>query len=200
MNNMEVARPISKTAWQRAARILFSFFICFHLAVIVILANGNSFLGRKLEPWLTPYGNLLGLNVTWTFFAPDPAHTMFVKYIVYFDDESGNEIKPPIEGYIPEEKDQITLDTSKRRLLSAIKFLIVDQKRLRSLLGPFLCRQNPGASFVSLESILEPIANLDQSSLSTLRPSEETKIMSYSQRCSAVSGDILPESNDEFDL
>src|SRR4051812_36520058 len=73
-------RLISKSNWLRS---LISVLICFHLVVILVLPNSSSFLGRALEPWIVPYANLLGLNVTWNFFAPDPAHTMYINYFVH---------------------------------------------------------------------------------------------------------------------
>jgi hypothetical protein len=186
----EAEKPASKSVSHKAARILLSLFICFHLIVIVVLANGSSFLGRSLEPGITPYGNVLGLNITWTFFAPDPAHTMFIRYIIYFDDESGNELQAPLEGYIPEEKDQIVVDTSKRRFLYAMRFLILDQKRMKALLGPFLCRQHPGASSISLEEILEPIPNLDQSRFGEMKSVEETKMLTHNHRCNDLNDEV----------
>ncbi len=196
MSTTGAARPASnRQAYSKLARILLSLFICFHLVVILVLANGSSFLGRSLEPWLAPYGNVLALNLTWTFFAPDPAHTMFIRYLVYFDDDLGTERKSPIEGYVPEEKDQIVIDTSKRRYLYAMRFLILDQKRMKTLLGPFLCRKYPGASSISLEEILEPIPNLDLARIGDLKPSEERKMLTYTHHCNDLS-----EKNEEAEL
>lgn len=135
--------------------------ILFHLSVIVILANGSSFLGRHGATFLLPYGNSLGLNASWNFFSPDPAHTMYLQYVVRFEDENGNETREPLEGYLPPEKDQVVVDSSRRRLLYAMRFLILDRNRLETLMGPWLCREHPGASSIAISHVLEALPLLD---------------------------------------
>jgi hypothetical protein len=138
-----------------------SLFILFHLAVIVIMANGGSYLGRSFQAQLLPYANSLGLNATWNFFSPDPAHTMFYKYRVFFEDELGNETQPTIEGFFPPEKTHVVIDSSKRRLLYSMRFLTIDPSRIRSLMGPWLCKQHTGARRVRIEYVVEQIPLLD---------------------------------------
>ncbi len=159
-------------------RILLSVFLCFHLLVVLVLANGGSYLARRLDPWITPYGNLFGFNTTWNFFAPDPAHTMYIHYFVHFDDSN----KEPLEGYIPPEKEKIVIDSSKSRFLYALRFMIIDEKRLKVILGPFLCKQHEGASSVHIENILEPIPNLDLSRIS-LGEKKEATFMEHTYDC-----------------
>ena len=142
-------------------KVLLSVWILYHLAVIVILPNAGSFLARQGTNLLIPYGNTLGLNASWNFFSPDPAHTMYLAYRVRFDDENGNEVKEPLEGFLPPEKDQIVLDSSKRRLLYAMRFLVLDPNRLNLLMGPWLCRQHPGASEIAITHVVEAIPTLD---------------------------------------
>ena len=142
-------------------RFLLSVFIIFHLSVLVILANGSSYFGRSIGPYILPYANTLGLNNTWNFFSPDPAHTMYYKVRVFFEDEHGNEIKEPEEIFFPPEKGQIVVDSSKRRLLYAMRFLTLDSSRLTSLMGPWICRDHPGASRVRMDHLVEEIPNLD---------------------------------------
>lgn len=169
-------------------KILFSIFILFHLAVIIIFPNGSSYLGRA-STLLVPYANILGLNTTWNFFSPDPAHTMFLKYSIRFEDADGNELREPLDGFIPPEKEQIAVDSSKRRFLYAVRFLILDTNRMKVILGPWLCRQNPGASHVKMEQMLEPIPNLDKAILGDLGRGEETTVMRFDYRCNASQED-----------
>lgn len=147
----------------------------YHLAVITVLANGGSFLARYWTPYLIPYANTFGLNNTWNFYSPDPAHTMYLEYRVRFDDEQGNEVKEPIEGYLPPEKDQIVVDSSKRRLLYAMRFLMLDPDRLNSLMSPWLCRQYPGASEIAITHQLEAIPSLDSAIVHMDTPVKELK-------------------------
>lgn len=162
----------------KLVRALLSVFIVFHIFVIATLANGSSFLGRSFSPWINNYGNSLGLNVTWNFFAPDPAHTMYIHYFAHFEDGE------PVEGYIPPEKEKIVIDTSKRRFLYAMRFLILDEKRMKVLLGPYLCRKHPGALSIHIENILEPIPNLDISHLTEDQQARgEAKVLDYNHSC-----------------
>lgn len=146
-------------------KVLLSLFIIFHLAVIIILANGGSYLGRSLQKILLPYANTVGLNNTWNFFSPDPAHTMYIKYIQHFDDADGNELKESVSSFIPVEKEKISIDSSKRRFLYAIRFLLLDNSRMNSILAPWLCKSNPEVTSVSMEQVFEAIPSLDRSSM-----------------------------------
>ena len=153
--------------------------------MVAVLANSASYLGRALDPWIAPYANLFAFNVTWNFFAPDPAHTMFIEYYVHFDDSSIE----PLQGFIPPEKEQIVVDSSKRRFLYAMRFMIVDEKRLKTILGPYLCRKHPGASNVHIKNILEPIPNLDSSQVS-MRDTQETIMLEHTHDCHAVADEV----------
>jgi len=166
-----------------ALKIFLSLFLVYHLAVIIILPNSGSYLGRSTEKWITPYANYLGLNTTWNFFSPDPAQTMFVKYTVWFDDLNAAKAKDPVEGFIPPEKEKIVLDSSKRRLLYAMRFLILDTNRMKTILAPWLCRENPGAQLVKIEHILEAIPNLEKAGLGEERASEGRQLMELSYEC-----------------
>ncbi len=151
----------TKSVKSLALRIFLSAFIVFHLSVIIILANGGSYLGRSLQASLLPYANTLGLNATWNFFSPDPAHTMFYRYKIYFESPVGEELKESIEGFFPPEKTHIVIDSSKRRLLYSMRFLTIDPSRIKSLMAPWLCKQYPGASRVRMEYIVNQIPLLD---------------------------------------
>ena len=158
-----------------ALKVLISLWIVYHIVTMVVLANGSSYLGRHLGGVLVPYANALGMNATWNFFSPDPAHTMFFRYKVLFEDQDGNEIKESEEGYLPPEKGNVVMDSSKRRLLYAMRFLLLDSSRMRQLMAPWLCRQHPGASRVSIHYILQNLPSLDVARLHAETPIEELK-------------------------
>jgi hypothetical protein len=142
-------------------KIILSIFILFHLAVVVVLANGSSYFGRSLSPYLLSYANALGINCTWNFFSPDPANTMYYKVRVYYEDGLGNEIKEPEEFFFPPEKGQIVVNSSRRRTLYAVRFLTLDSSRLKTVMGPWICRQHLGASRVRMDHIVAEIPSLD---------------------------------------
>ncbi|PIS11805.1 MAG: hypothetical protein COT73_01830 [Bdellovibrio sp. CG10_big_fil_rev_8_21_14_0_10_47_8] len=160
-----------------------SLFVLFQLLVIFIAPNASSYLGRSLLPFVFSYANQIGLNTTWNFFSPDPAHTMFTKYIVWFEDAEGNELKEAEHGYIPPEKENIVTDSSKRRFLYMMRFLILDTQRMKSILGPWICRSHPGASLVKMEHILESIPTLERAQLGEERPDEGRVMMEMSYHC-----------------
>src|SRR6185312_6105947 len=99
----------------------------------------------------------------------------------------GADLKEPLVGFIPPEKKHIVIDSSKRRFLYAMRFLLLDNNRMQTILGPWLCRENPGATRVIMENRLVPIPNLDQALLdSTVLDQEnasETTMMNFSYNC-----------------
>lgn len=143
-------------------RVIVSLMIFFHLTVVIVLANGPSILGRIHQGWLLGYANQLGVNQTWNFFSPDPTQIHYIHYYVHFEDESGNSTQEPIEAYLPEEKREIVMDSSKRRMLHSIRFISLDESRTEKLLAPWLCRKYPGASFLNIKHVLEVLPGLDK--------------------------------------
>ena len=178
---------------KRIFKILISLWILYHLSVILVLANGSSFVGRNWSQFFLPYGNVLGLNSSWNFFSPDPAHTMYLQYKIRYEDGQGNELKEPFEGFLPPEKNQVVVDSSKRRMLYAMRFLLLDPSRLETLMGPWLCRKYPGASEVSISYILEALPSLDvaltnsETSIADLKKEAQSNSLVY--RCVSPQGE-----------
>lgn len=139
--------------------VLFIYFV----SMMVVLGNGSSFLGRYFESFFTPVANTIGLNTTWNFFSPDPAHTMYIKYNVFFEDPYGVEKREAIEAFYPESKDQgndFRLD--KKRHAYIMRFMIQDPVRMEHFFIPWICSKNEGASKIQVEVILKRIPTLDQ--------------------------------------
>lgn len=167
-------------------KVILSAAILFHLLTMVILANGASWLGRHTQSWAAPYGNAIGINTTWNFFSPDPAHTMFIRFKVEFEDDYGNELKEPIEGFIPEEKESVVMDSSKRRFLYAMRFLILDHRRLETIMGPYLCKKYPEASRIHVEHILQGIPVLDRAALTDETQTAPMQLLTHTANCKEV--------------
>lgn len=130
---------------------------------MVVMGNGSSFLGRYLESFFNPVANTIGLNTTWNFFSPDPAHTMYIKYDIYFEDEYGHQLKEPIMGFYPPSRDLGgDLTMNKKRDAYAMRFLVIDQERIPKFFVPWMCAKNPEASKIFIEVILNRIPTLDQ--------------------------------------
>lgn len=151
-----------KTKQVLILKFIISLWLLYHLFVILVMPNSTAYLGRRFENILLPYANTLNLNTPWNFFSPDPAHTMYFKYTIYFRDEFYNDIKDPIEGYFPKDKEKGAYSASERRELYAMRYMIIDPRRVDKFLGPWLCKEYPGASGVKLEHIVDTIPPLDR--------------------------------------
>ena len=131
---------------------------------MVVLGNGSSFLGRSLGNYYTPVANLVGLNTTWNFFSPDPAHTMYLRYIVHFEDEYGNPVKESIENLFPAEETNGDFRVHVRRMSYAMRFFSASPERLEKYLVPWLCKKNPGANRIQTEILYSRIPTLEVAS------------------------------------
>ena len=140
--------------------LVFIFF--YFVAMMIVLGNGSSFLGRYFEPIFNQVANTVGLNTTWNFFSPDPAHTMYLKYFVFFEDDYGKTVKEPVEAFYPDEKDQADFSLNKKRDSYAMRFIVVDPLRVQNLFVPWVCHKHPGASKVQVELIVNRIPSLDK--------------------------------------
>jgi hypothetical protein len=166
-------------------KIICSIWLVFHLACIFVLPDGGSFVGRYLQNYIVPYANTLGINVSWNFYSPDPANTMYFSSTIHFENSDGQEIKPSIEEFLPPEKSEIVTDSSKRRLLYAMRYLAMSRNSLQVIMGPWICREHPGSTRVSIHHVVEKIPNLDT-------------VLQYSQEQVANLREPLEGSNYEF--
>lgn len=147
---------------KRLFKGLLSIWILYHVFVIVLAPNSGSFPGRRLSDFYVPYANALNLNSSWNFFSPDPAHIMYFRYTVYFRNDMMEDLQEPVEGYFPPSKEIGPYEISLRRESYAMRFMILDPRRVEQLLGPWLCRQFPEASNIKLEHIIDAIPPMDQ--------------------------------------
>ncbi|MGE3759713.1 MAG: hypothetical protein AB7H97_18245, partial [Pseudobdellovibrionaceae bacterium] len=78
------------------SKVLISVWLVYHMATIILMPNGTSIVGRKYQHLFLNYANSISLNTTWNFFSPDPAHTIYLEYVVFFENDLGEEIKDPV--------------------------------------------------------------------------------------------------------
>jgi hypothetical protein len=129
------------------------------------MSNGGSFVGRFFQRGITPYANITGFNTSWNFFSPDPAHTMYIRYQVYFNDDRGEAIKESLEGFFPELKNVGTFDPTQRRELYMMHYLLLNPDRLEKMFVPHICKIHPGSTSVRIDFVIESIAPLDQAAM-----------------------------------
>lgn len=151
---MKKAKPLFKA--------LLSLWIVYNILTMLVMPNVAAYFGRVTSRFLTPYANTVGLNASWNFFSPDPAHTMYIRYTIRYLDTEGNETKESVEGYFPKEKNKGIPEMSRKRELYAMRFMVIDPKRLRLFLGPWLCKQYPGSTSIEMEHVIETVPPLDQ--------------------------------------
>ncbi len=136
----------------------------YFVSMMIVLGNGSSFLGRSLGKYYTPIANLIGLNTTWNFFSPDPAHTMYLNYVIHFEDEYGNPTKEPFFEEYPPESEMSDFSVHVRRKSYVMRFFASSQDRLQTYFIPWVCKQNPGATKIQIEVVVNKIPSLDVAS------------------------------------
>lgn len=129
--------------------------------MMIVLGNGSSFLGRYLGHYFTPVANLVGLNTTWNFFSPDPAHTMHLRYTVFFEDDYGNPKQEAVQDFYPSQEDDANLSTHIRRQNYMMRFFTASPDRMRKYFAPWVCRKYPEATRIHTEVILTRIPSLE---------------------------------------
>lgn len=154
--------PGERSVVRNVLLAIFSAFIVFHLAVIVISPNSSSYPGRAFSWLLQPYGAALGLNTPWNFFSPDPAHTMYLRLQLHWQNEDGSFARDSEELFFPRARDLREMDLSKRRELYAMRYLMLDPRRVEALFGPWVCGRYQGLSNLTVEHIVQPIPDLDK--------------------------------------
>ena len=147
--------------------------------MMIVLGNGSSFMGRSLGPFYTPVANLVGLNTTWNFFSPDPAHTMYLRYTVQFEDEYGNPVKESIQSLFPPEETNSDFRVHIRRMSYVMRFYASSPSRLSDFLIPWLCKKNPGANRIQTDVLYNRIPSLEVAS--TLLESEYEDLVKHEE-------------------
>jgi hypothetical protein len=141
---------------------LFTLFLLYHLAVIVLMPNSGSILGRRWGDLIAPYANTLGMNATWEFFSPDPPQAFYFDYSVYFETEDGEEKRAPVEGFFPEWRTERTLHPNKIRLKNAVRFFALTRTSVEQAFIGYLCRQYPEANRVRVRQVTELVPPLEK--------------------------------------
>lgn len=178
-------------------KVILSVWIVYNIIVLMLMPNIGSYIGRLTSGAVAPYANIVGLNAGWNFFSPDPAHTMYLRYTLHFEDANGEQILDSVEGYFPPEKNKRILNEVKKRAQYAMRFMIVDPKRIKVFFGPWICRQNPTASAVTVEAVIETVPFLDNVVLQS-----QTEVDALSEKLQYVREEIScnPDNQDEVAL
>ena len=180
---------------KKSVRFFFSLWIVYHVFVITVMPNGTSYVGRYLQSLVVPYATTLGMHASWNFFSPDPAHTMYFHYRIYYQNEMGEDIKEPEDHYFPEQKNAGIWDLSKKRELYAMRYMVLDPQRIQSFFGPWVCKNHPGSTAIQMEHVIEPIPSLDMAVVNKSSSLDEISQKSYEYlnseyRCSQLQDEV----------
>ncbi len=118
---------------------------------------------------------------------------MYFQYTITKKDQDPNEDSPPI--YIPPEKNRGPFGLVDRRIMYAMRYMIIDQRRIDSLLGPWLCKRHPEAVNIHIEHKIESIPPIDSI---TFNPEGETA--TSENLIKMVNKDFNCENLDEISL
>lgn len=159
------ARPISqnhdsevKPRLRGFVRFLLGLIFVYFISLMVVMGNGASFLGYYLSPIYLPVASTIGLNTTWNFFSPDPAHKMTMRVtLIKSDGSEDNLIYPKIS-----ENGEFDFDLRHRRFSYVIRFLIMDMAKIEGFFAPWICRQYPDTERLYIQTEIEKIPALQK--------------------------------------
>ena len=81
--------PQQRFEESRVGRALISLFLTITVLSLVIWNMPDSYLRATVQPFVTPYVALVGLDQSWRIFAPDPRQTsLFIHARIEYDDGS----------------------------------------------------------------------------------------------------------------
>lgn len=154
-------------------RSFISTVVIYFLFMIIVLANGASVLGQSFYPYFYVAANSMGLNTSWNFFSPDPAHVIYLKSLIIYQDEYGQTLKDSVEEFYPIEKDEGNFGVVARRDSYASRFFMVDARRIERFFAPWVCKRHPGASRVYIEGNILSVPSLEQAETEQSRSVKE---------------------------
>ncbi len=152
-------------------KILASVWIVYNIAVLMVMPNLSSYFGRITSKYVTPYANIVGLSTGWSFFSPDPVQPTHIKIVVNYPMAADGSYPESVRTAYP--PDQPVNSLLQVRQISAMRFMIMDSRRLRQIFGPWLCKQYPGADSIDMEHVVNLLPPLDEAVLrKDMRPME----------------------------
>lgn len=148
-----------KTPLSRKARIyagLLSAFLLFHLAVIIIVPNKQTYISGRFASVFMPYANLFEFSSGWSFFAPEPGPPpIYLEWALL--DKNGEEIG---QGRWPEVKDPYFFRDRQNRRIAATRFMASDDTHAEKMMVPVLCASDPRVHSVRLWKLVVGLPTL----------------------------------------
>ncbi|MCB0347301.1 MAG: hypothetical protein KDD37_00625 [Bdellovibrionales bacterium] len=116
---------------------ILSVVILFHLLVVIIIPNQQSYFQYAWRSVLMPYAGTLNIAFAWQFFSPDPAAAIYYDYSAIADDEIKYTLTYPDDVNRP----WFRPNYSRRNTLKNVfmKFPYLNEK----IFIPYFCKTHP---------------------------------------------------------
>lgn len=137
-------------------KILASLFISFHVLVIFLFPNSLSYFNSSYHHLYYPYANLVGVNSTWSFYAPDPETARHLEYEIEFHDD-----REPLTLQWPSPREKY-FDFTYWRLHSNMYFYSMNRDWINQIFIPWVCRSTQGAARITVKHIMIRVPSLTE--------------------------------------
>ena len=141
---MRIAAKLAEKKPMMLATLASAFILWHSLGIIFVGPGPDSDLYRILRPWYEPYLRFFHLDNNWGFYAPNPIHGTFLRYVVRFPDGSREfELSEKFQKH----------DPAYFRHTLLLKNLRWDSSQTtvyRQSIAQFLCTQHEGARQITL--------------------------------------------------
>lgn len=140
----------------RITKALLSAWLLFHLLVILIIPNEQSYFAHAYRALWFPYANTIGLNSFWQFFSPDPGPGMFIRYELKKDGERLT------KDYFPKHDPSYFERLNYIRIVTSTRSIAKNPEALRRIFSRKLCALRPEATSVEIELLSLKIPSLEE--------------------------------------
>lgn len=137
-------------------KCILSVWLCFHLFVVIVIPNQQSYLAFVSKDILIPYAKTLNIGFTWQFFSPNPGSQTYVD----FEAQNGEEVIA--EGKFPTSDSRNFIPTNKARRLTSSNGILMYKESSSDILGDYFCRQNPNARKILMRMVSVGVPSMEQ--------------------------------------
>lgn len=121
--------------------------IVVHLAAVLLGPNPDSYLTWASDTLLKPYRESLGMDGTWSFFAPEPWRADFYEYDVI--ESSGRET----QYTFPAMSSPYWFRSTYNRRIALMRAVSKNSRAFKAVLVPGLCHEHPEAVSVRVRAV-----------------------------------------------
>ncbi|MCC7441916.1 MAG: hypothetical protein IT285_09795 [Bdellovibrionales bacterium] len=136
------------------ARIAVNGLLVFHLLVMALVPNQQLYVPQEIAVPMIAYANILGMNVAWKFFAPDPAPPIYYEFEVTLPPRPGEKEPRRERMHLPAlRNDEFWRQNYNRRV--ALKNTVLQHPKLISqvVVPRMVCTRFPEARDVAVTRI-----------------------------------------------